>query len=421
MQEAVSSILIGRSREAEGLSRMVLISLVIHGVLMTALVLVPRDWLRGQPEEQAPPMMISLGPSGTADTGGMTAITSAPVQAESPTDAKPLRPAEKTPEMLAPAPEVKPKVPEKPVAKPIEKSATKKPSTGPEIKSGAARVVTPNAAQIPFGGLAERAGGASAGGPRLDVANFCCPEYIETMTQRIRSNWDQQQGAAGQHDREIHDSQGRHADQCRGREEQRQPAARPGIEAGRPQHAPTASSSGSVHPTAIDRVPGLRLQALMRSMKLLTSLFTVSAALALAAQNPPATQPPQQQQPDSIADQISGDPGRPPRLAVPEFIPLGKEPDVIAAAKTIADVLWDDFAYEKEFYLLPRDILRTVPRPASVEQVSMDRWKELGADGVVIGTVRKICRGHRRRSAIDARGDGRDDAGQAVQRLGEVA
>jgi TonB family protein len=199
MQEAVSSILIGRSREADGLSRMILVSLVIHGVLMTALVLVPRDWLRMQPEEQATPMMISLGPSGTADTGGMTAITSAPVQAESPADAKPVtRPAEKTPEMLAPAPEVKPKTPEKPVAKPVDKAAAKKPSTGAEIKTGAARVVVPNAAQIPFGGLAERSGGSSTGGVRLDVANFCCPEYIETMTQRIRSNWDQQQGAAGQ-------------------------------------------------------------------------------------------------------------------------------------------------------------------------------------------------------------------------------
>jgi TonB family protein len=172
---------------------------VIHGVLMTALVLVPRDWLRMQPEEQATPMMISLGPSGTADTGGMTAITSAPVQAESPADAKPVtRPAEKTPEMLAPAPEVKPKTPEKPVAKPVDKAAAKKPSTGAEIKTGAARVVVPNAAQVPFGGLAERAGGGSAGGVRLDVANFCCPEYIETMTQRIRSNWDYQQGAVGQ-------------------------------------------------------------------------------------------------------------------------------------------------------------------------------------------------------------------------------
>ena len=46
MQEAVSSILIGRSRQADGLNRMVVVSLVVHGVLLTTLVLVPRDWLR---------------------------------------------------------------------------------------------------------------------------------------------------------------------------------------------------------------------------------------------------------------------------------------------------------------------------------------------------------------------------------------
>lgn len=46
--------------------------------------------------------------------------------------------------------------------------------------------------------LAERAAGSGVGGPQLDVANFCCPEYIEAMTERIRSNWDEQQGAAGQ-------------------------------------------------------------------------------------------------------------------------------------------------------------------------------------------------------------------------------
>ena len=126
-------------------------------------------------------------------------------------------------------------------------------------------------------------------------------------------------------------------------------------------------------------------------MKLLTCLFAVSTALVLAAQNPPPTT--QTQQPDSIGVLISNDPGRPPRLAVPEFIPLGKEPEVVAAAKTIGDVLWDDLAFEKEFYMIPRDILRTVPRPASVEQVPMDRWKELGADGVVVGTVRKTTDG----------------------------
>jgi TolB protein len=128
-------------------------------------------------------------------------------------------------------------------------------------------------------------------------------------------------------------------------------------------------------------------------MKLLTTLLIASAVMVLAAQNPPPA-PPQGQQPDSIVTSISGrDDGAPPKLAVPEFIPLGKEPEVIAAAKSIADVLWDDLAFEKEFYLLPRDILRTVPRPASVEQVSMDRWKELGAEGLVVGTVRKTADG----------------------------
>jgi TolB protein len=130
-------------------------------------------------------------------------------------------------------------------------------------------------------------------------------------------------------------------------------------------------------------------------MKLLTSLFAVSAVLALAAQNPPPATPsqPAQQQPEAIGLLISTDPARPPRLAVPEFIPLGKEPEVIAAAKTIGDVLWDDMAFEKEFYMIPRDILRTVPRPASVDEVGLDRWKELGADGVVVGSVRRTAEG----------------------------
>ena len=135
MQEAVSSILIGRSREADGLSRMVLISLAIHGVFLVALVIVPRDWLRMQTEEEATPMMISLGPAGTADTGGMTAITARPVQQES-AETKPVNapPAPKVPEMVAPAPDVKPKPVTKPIEKPVEKSSTRKPSTGAEVQ-----------------------------------------------------------------------------------------------------------------------------------------------------------------------------------------------------------------------------------------------------------------------------------------------
>ena len=246
----------------------------------------------------------------------MTAITSRPVQAETPPDAKPVTtpPAAKTPEMVAPAPDVKPKPVPSPSSKPLEQSATKKPSTGPELKSGAARVVTPNAAQVPFGGLAERAGGSSAGGPQLDVANFCCPEYIETMTQRITVQLGPAAGRGGTDDREVHDSPGRHADQRRGREEQQQPAARSGVPARGAQHATASCPAGPVHSTDVDRVPQLRLQALMKSMKLLTSLFAVSAVLALAAQNPPPATQPQQQRPQSVAishQRRSGPPAAP--------------------------------------------------------------------------------------------------------------
>jgi TolB protein len=126
-------------------------------------------------------------------------------------------------------------------------------------------------------------------------------------------------------------------------------------------------------------------------MKLLLSVCVMSGALAVAALQPPSAQ--QSQQPAAIETRIgSGDPKSPPRLAVPEFIPLGKDGDLLSAAKTIADVLFDDLAYEKEFYMIPKDILRTVPRPASAQEASLEPWKAI-ADGVVIGTVQKTPEG----------------------------
>ena len=167
---------------------------------MIALVLVPREWLQTAPERRVRADDDFARPFGYRGHGRHDGHHEPARAGGNAADAKPVTtpPGGEDAEMVAPAPDVKPKPVTKPVKKPIEQSATKKPSTGPELKSGAGRVVAPNAAQVPFGGLAERAGGSSAGGPKLDVANFCCPEYIETMTQRIRSNWDQQQGAAGQ-------------------------------------------------------------------------------------------------------------------------------------------------------------------------------------------------------------------------------
>lgn len=112
----------------------------------------------------------------------------------------------------------------------------------------------------------------------------------------------------------------------------------------------------------------------------------------LAVASPTTQQAPPTQQPTEVRTSIRDD-AAPPRLAVPEFIPLTKEPEVVAAAKTIGDVLFDDLAFEKEFDLTPRDVLRTVPRPASADDVALGRWKELNVDGVIVGTVRKGAEG----------------------------
>jgi TonB family protein len=195
MQEAVSGVLIGRRQEVDGLSRMITISLAAHVVFVAGLLVIPAGWLTKQPEQPEKRLMISLGGVPGPETGGMTAIANRPVQAVVPDAAKaPVTPpATKTPEMVAPLPEVAPKPISKPVEKPVEKSPTRKPSTGAEVRSGAARAETGGAA-VQFGGLSS--GGGGTGGVRIE-GDFCCPEYIETMKSMIYRNWDRSLGAPG--------------------------------------------------------------------------------------------------------------------------------------------------------------------------------------------------------------------------------
>jgi protein TonB len=40
-------------------------------------------------------------------------------------------------------------------------------------------------------------GGGGGIGGRLDVGNFCCPDYLETMMARIQRNWDSNQRVSG--------------------------------------------------------------------------------------------------------------------------------------------------------------------------------------------------------------------------------
>jgi outer membrane biosynthesis protein TonB len=70
-----------------------------------------------------------------------------------------------------------------------------KPTTGPEARAGTARVETQGAA-IPFGGLSSQ-GGSGGGGAYTDLKDFCCQEYLTTVTQVIRRNWQQNQQQDG--------------------------------------------------------------------------------------------------------------------------------------------------------------------------------------------------------------------------------
>src|SRR5712692_356087 len=116
---------------------------------------------------------------------------------------------------------------------------------------------------------------------------------------------------------------------------------------------------------------------------------------ATSQQPPPTTQPPPSQ-PQEVTTTIRiGGGGAPPRFAVPDFIALSTDAETIAVAKTIAQVLWDDLTFEREFSMIPRDTYATIPVATSLLDVPFDRWREMGADGVVIGSVQKTGSGVR--------------------------
>ena len=191
----VTDILAARSREADGLSRMVMYSLFAHVVLIAVLALVPSGWLGTEEPAERLAMSISLSGSPGPDTGGRNQIAGRAVQEVGEEVKQPFAtaPAPKAPEMVIPTPKPTPS-PKTKVEKPAPPSATRKPTRGTEVRPGE-RVDTGGAA-IPFGGLSS-SGGKGLNAQTFGLDDFCCPEYLETMVQLIRRNWNQNQGASG--------------------------------------------------------------------------------------------------------------------------------------------------------------------------------------------------------------------------------
>jgi protein TonB len=190
MSEAVTDIIVARSRTVDRLPGMVAWSIVGHTLVVGMIVLF-------QSTQTDPPprtiMTISLGGAPGPKTGGLTQIGGRPVQAPPPPE--PVRraetaPAPTPPKMALPDPKAKPQA--KPRQAPKE-AAGKTPTTGAKPEEGSARAQTQNRGQ----GFGLSSAGGTGGQVTLDVDDFCCREYIVDMVDRIRRNWDENKGIVG--------------------------------------------------------------------------------------------------------------------------------------------------------------------------------------------------------------------------------
>ena len=187
-----TELLRDRMLEPDGLQRTVTLSVVAHAGLIALVLLTPHGWLS---RATAPPptvMTITLGGSGGGpENGGMTSIGGRPVQAPLPPEA-PKReavraPAARTPAMTIPRVAAKPvKVTPGPViTEAPDEARGRTPIRGAEVRPGSAIADTGLRGQ----GFGLSSGGGAGSGSTLDVADFCCPDYVALMVERIRGAW----------------------------------------------------------------------------------------------------------------------------------------------------------------------------------------------------------------------------------------
>jgi TonB family protein len=193
----VTDILRDRMQEPSGFERMVTLSVLAHVVLAAGIFFAPGGWI-GHRENLREVMTISLGGGGEGPlNGGFTTIGGRPVQAVTPPDEPPKReavrpPAAKAPEMTLPTKAAK-SARGADVKQAPDEARGRTPTKGAQITQGSSIAETGARGQ----GFGLSTGGGPGAGSTLDVADFCCPEYVATMVERIRSVWVWRQGTTG--------------------------------------------------------------------------------------------------------------------------------------------------------------------------------------------------------------------------------
>lgn len=195
--DSVTAILLDRDREAASLKPMVTWSFAAHAVAVVIVIFGPVQWTSRPAERPETVMTISLGAGAPGPrTGGMTPITARAIQApaaapEVAKRAPVLPPAARTPEMIVPTRTARTTAPKQQVKTGPDDAKGRTASKGSETRAGSALAET-GSTVTGFAGLSTGGGGGTGG--YLDVGNFCCPEYIQTMLELIHRNWAKNQG-----------------------------------------------------------------------------------------------------------------------------------------------------------------------------------------------------------------------------------
>ena len=200
--ESTTDILRERARDqgslgqSQALWRAYALSLVSHAVLIAVIIFWPAGFLSSSETEVPTVVMnISLGGPVGPSQGGLTALAARPVQ-----EALPLEeadeaqweqpPAPAPPEMPIPTPDAR-RRPEADVAveSAPDESRGRTPTRGPTLRrEGNALAETGSEGD----GAGLSAGGLGSG-VQLDVADFCCPEYLSLMVDLIDRRWNRRQ------------------------------------------------------------------------------------------------------------------------------------------------------------------------------------------------------------------------------------
>ena len=190
--DAVTPIIVDRARRPDGLRRMIMISFAVHAVATVLLLMMPAPSIEDTTPKQV--MTISLGGAPGPRNGGMTTMGGQAKQA-APLNSRPLDvpAATKAPEMVLPKVVTKAEPRKQAPPKEAKESARTKPApTAAQAQEGNTAIDT--GAKGPGFGLTTGGGGTTG---YLDVQNFCCPEYLLTMSRLIQANWRSNQGQDG--------------------------------------------------------------------------------------------------------------------------------------------------------------------------------------------------------------------------------